>query len=59
MFQICFNFLDGELAVSIVQIKNKLTGTEDALLGDKEFPAELEKGCAQTVLINNGFIHCC
>merc|ERR1719145_414336 len=36
----------GELAVSIVQMQNDLTDTEEALLADKGFLAELEKGCA-------------
>ena len=35
----------GELAVSIVQMKNNLTDTEEALLTDQGFLAELEKGC--------------
>ena len=35
----------GELAVSIVQRKNDLIVTEEALSADKVFLAELEKGC--------------
>ena len=37
----------GELVVSIVQMKNNLTDTEEALLTDEGFLAELEKGCAR------------
>merc|ERR1712048_376920 len=36
----------GELAVAIVQMKDDLSDTEAALLADKGFLAELEKGCA-------------
>merc|ERR1712232_1300765 len=36
----------GELGVSIVQMKNDLTDTEEAIIADKEFAANLEKGCA-------------
>lgn len=36
----------GELGVSIAQMKNDLTDTEEALLADKEFKANLEKGCS-------------
>ena len=37
----------GELVGSIVQMKNNLTDTEEALLTDEGFLAELEKGCAR------------
>jgi len=37
---------DGELAVSIVNMKNDLGDTEKALLEDKKFLADLEKNCA-------------
>jgi len=36
----------GELAVEIVELKDDLSDTEAALLEDKKFLAELEKGCA-------------
>merc|ERR1712129_608210 len=36
----------GELAVSIVQMKNDLGDTAEALLEDKKFLADLEKNCA-------------
>jgi len=36
----------GELGVSIVQMKEDLSDTQAALLQDKKFLAELEKGCA-------------
>merc|ERR1712151_1188366 len=36
----------GDLAVSIVQMKNDLSETEAALLEDKKFLADLEKSCA-------------
>jgi len=36
----------GELGVSIVQMKDDLSDTQAALLQDKKFLAELEKGCA-------------
>merc|ERR1712113_712958 len=36
----------GELAVSITQMKNELTDTEEALIADKEFLANLGKDCA-------------
>jgi len=36
----------GELGVAIVQMKEDLTDTQAALLEDKRFLAELEKGCA-------------
>ena len=35
-----------DLAISIVQMKNDLTCIEEALLGERGFLAELEKGCA-------------
>jgi len=35
----------GELAVSISQMKNELTDTEEALIADKDFLANLEKDC--------------
>merc|ERR1719473_1791133 len=37
----------GELAVSIVQMKNDLTDTEAQLIEDKKFLADLEKNCAE------------
>jgi chromosome segregation ATPase len=36
----------GELSVEIVQMKNDLSDTEEALLEDKAFFADLEKNCA-------------
>jgi len=36
----------GELGVSIAQMKNDLGDTEEALIADKEFKANLEKSCA-------------
>merc|ERR1719251_237769 len=36
----------GELGVSTVQMKEDLSDTQDALAQDKQFLAELEKGCA-------------
>lgn len=36
----------GELSVSIAQMKNELTDTEEALLADQAFLAGLEKSCA-------------
>ena len=36
----------GELGVAIVQMKNDLTDTEQAVLADQEFAANLEKGCS-------------
>jgi len=36
----------GELAVNIVQMKNDLTDTEEQLIEDKKFLADLEKNCA-------------
>jgi len=36
----------GEVAVEIVELKNDLSDTEAALLEDKKFLAELDKGCA-------------
>merc|ERR1719188_2514791 len=36
----------GDLAVSIVNMKNDLSETEAALLEDKKFLADLEKSCA-------------
>jgi len=36
----------GDLAVSIVQMKNDLSETEAALLEDKQFLADLDKSCA-------------
>jgi len=36
----------GELAVEIVQMKNDLSDTEEALLGDQAFLADLQKNCA-------------
>jgi len=36
----------GELGVAIVQMKNDLTDTEQAILADQEFAANLEKGCS-------------
>merc|ERR1719284_2111936 len=36
----------GELAVNIVQMKNDLTDTEESLIEDKKFLADLEKNCA-------------
>merc|ERR1719343_296221 len=38
--------LVGELSVSVAQMKNELTDTEEALLADQEFLAGLEKACA-------------
>jgi len=35
----------GELAVEIVQMKNDLTDTEEALIQDKAFLADMEKNC--------------
>merc|ERR1719498_1330286 len=35
----------GELAVSIVQMKNDLTDTEAQLIEDKKFLADLDKNC--------------
>ena len=36
----------GEVAVNIVNMKNDLTDTQEALVADKAFVKELEKGCA-------------
>merc|ERR1712060_53519 len=36
----------GELGVAIVQMKNDLTDTEQAIIADQEFAANLKKGCA-------------
>jgi len=36
----------GELAVAIVQMKNDLSDTEEALLEDKKFLKDMEKNCA-------------
>eukprot|EP00416_Gambierdiscus_australes_P045065 CAMPEP_0171105660 /NCGR_PEP_ID=MMETSP0766_2-20121228/63158_1 /TAXON_ID=439317 /ORGANISM="Gambierdiscus australes, Strain CAWD 149" /LENGTH=708 /DNA_ID=CAMNT_0011566577 /DNA_START=54 /DNA_END=2180 /DNA_ORIENTATION=+ len=36
----------GELGVKIEQLKNDLTDTEEALLADRDFKANLEKSCA-------------
>merc|ERR550532_1440807 len=36
----------GELGLSIVQMKNDLSDTQAALLEDKKFLADLEKGCS-------------
>merc|ERR1740129_1368404 len=36
----------GELAVDIVQMKDDLSDTQEALLADRKFLSELEKGCA-------------
>merc|ERR1719359_284135 len=36
---------EGEVAVSIVQMKNDLSDTEEALVEDKKFLADLEKNC--------------
>merc|ERR1711972_1295095 len=36
----------GDLAVSIVQMKNDLSETENALLEDQKFKADLDKSCA-------------
>merc|ERR1719400_1267747 len=36
----------GELGVALVQMKEDLSDTQAALLQDKKFLAELEKGCA-------------
>jgi len=36
----------GELGVSIAGMKNDLTATEEAIIADKEFRANLEKGCS-------------
>merc|ERR1719157_504714 len=36
----------GELAVKIVQMKNDLGDTEEALIADKAFLADMEKNCA-------------
>jgi septal ring factor EnvC (AmiA/AmiB activator) len=38
--------LVGELSVSLAQMKNELTDTEEALLADQEFLAGLDKACA-------------
>merc|ERR1719356_1200975 len=38
--------LVGDLSVSIAQMKNDLTDTEEALLADQEFLANLDKACA-------------
>merc|ERR1719335_999075 len=37
----------GELAVEIVQMKNDLGDTAEALIEDKKFLADLEKNCAK------------
>jgi len=37
----------GELAVKIVQMKNDLGDTEEALIEDKKFLADMEKNCAK------------
>jgi hypothetical protein len=37
----------GELAVQIVQMKNDLGDTEEALIEDKKFLADMEKNCAK------------
>merc|ERR1719265_2611008 len=37
----------GDLAVEIAQMKNDLTDTEEALLEDKAFLADMEKNCAK------------
>merc|ERR1719163_1970372 len=37
----------GELAVEIVQMKNDLTDTQEALVEDKAFLADMEKNCAK------------
>jgi len=37
----------GELAVSVVKLKNDLSDTEDALLEDKKFLADLDKSCSE------------
>jgi septal ring factor EnvC (AmiA/AmiB activator) len=37
----------GDIAVEIAQMKNDLTDTEEALLEDKAFLADLEKNCAK------------
>merc|ERR1719352_1420773 len=37
----------GELAVAIVQMKNDLGDTAEALIEDKKFLADLEKNCAK------------
>merc|ERR1719159_1743033 len=36
----------GELGVSVAQMKNDLTDTEAGLMEDKQFLADLEKGCS-------------
>jgi hypothetical protein len=36
----------GEVAVNIVNMKNDLTDTQEALVADKEFVKELEEGCS-------------
>merc|ERR1719343_1977141 len=38
--------LIGELSVTLAQMKNELTDTEEALLADQEFLAGLDKACA-------------
>merc|ERR550514_632325 len=35
-----------ELGVKVVEMKNDLTDTEEALIGDKQFLADLQKNCA-------------
>merc|ERR1719362_805403 len=37
----------GELGVKIVQMKNELTDTEEALIADQKFLKELEEGCGK------------
>jgi len=37
----------GELGVSIVQMKNDLSDTDEQLMEDKKFSADLQKNCAQ------------
>merc|ERR1719362_2546923 len=37
----------GELGVKIVQMKNELTDTQEALIADKKFLKELEEGCSK------------
>jgi len=37
----------GELGVSIVQMKNELSDSEDGLAEDKKFMADMDKNCAQ------------
>ena len=57
-------------AVTKLKIKNitdflwtpqmkEMTGNEEVLLGDKAFPAELEKGYARRTFVSTGFIHSC